>query len=192
MKDIRKNQQGFTLVEILSGLVMMTIVLASLGGIYLYAMQYVDQYASKREIKLIVDSTLDIFVEGITYATDIYVSDSNTLPDGWEEAETKSYHFEGLDGEGACGTVSTSEAGVMFDPMLYADRYLVCKLEYDNQVNQISDAPLADDELSMKNMIITFEVYDEYDELIYIRNREVELLNLTIFRSEERRVGKEC
>ncbi len=75
-------------------LLIMSIVLGAMGSIYLVSMKYVDTYTSKRQTKLMIDTTLDAMLNRLTYATQIYISDTPSVPADWEGKGCYYYKFD--------------------------------------------------------------------------------------------------
>lgn len=179
MRGWIKNQKGMTMVEILVAILIAAIVIGAMGTVYLTSVCYVRHYGSARQVKMMVDGTLNVLVENITCATEICISDSADPPAGWEVLDTRYFKFEDCSREGQCGVISTERLDELFGTDFFDKGRLLCTLDYENAVNQQSDEPLPEGETGGKNLHITFTFFDAEGTVIYIRDREVDIINLT-------------
>lgn len=164
-----QNNHGMTLVEVLMALLIMSIVLGAMGSIYLVSMKYIDTYTSKRQTKLMIDTTLDAMLNRLTYATQIYISDTPFVPADWEGKACYYYKFDNCREEGKGGVVSTEDMEALFDSSLYDNGYLHCIIDFDNH-NSSS---------KQKNLFIQLSFYNHKGELVYKRDRQIDIMNMT-------------
>ena len=163
------NNSGMTLVEVMVALLIMSIVLGAMGTVYLVSIKYVDTYTSKRQTKLMIDTTLDTLINGLTYATQIYISNTPAVPAEWEGKTCYYYKVDNYQEDGKCGTVSTENMEALFDPELYQNGFLHCTVDFDNHTSQNSQ----------KNLLIQFEFCNQKGEQVYTRNRQIDVINMT-------------
>ena len=84
---MKLNNKGMTLVEIIIGFVLLAIILSVMGGVYLSSMQYFTHFSEKRDSKILADSLVNFLQKNVGDATDIYLSGSADVPDGWVDSE---------------------------------------------------------------------------------------------------------
>lgn len=173
-KKIGQDNRGMTMVEILTALVIVVMLMSVLGYIFLSSMDYMTYFGGKRNEKLMADSILEYFTDSVSMATDIYLTDTLKTPDGWDEAES-AYICFGSQAEG--GIVSTNTLDSYFSKELYENRTLSCTLSFDNEVDNAENT-------GGKNRTVTvsLQFYDGNGELVYKRNRVVNVVNMTYFR----------
>lgn len=167
-----------TLVEIVVSMVILMIILSTLSGIYLVSMNYMQEYSSKRTGKMITDNLMDLFLDNITYSTEICIVESSsddgktTIPDGWEEANTNWLSFAPESEDGRLGYTTT--------PDIYGDEYykegtIRANVSYDNK---------ADDAQGTKNLNIHMDYIDYSGEVKYTRDRTIDVINLSWFNKD--------
>ena len=165
------NNKGMTLVELLTALVIVSILMVVMGYIFFSSMNYMTYFGGKRNIKQMTDSIMDYCKTSLTTATSICIRDEEITPEGWDEDDTDYICFKNsADG----GMVHTKTISDFYGKSEYDGGKLVATIQYNNSVRP--DTETGD---TRRTVTISFKFFDQDGALVYKRTRDLDIINLS-------------
>lgn len=182
-----RNNKGMTLVEVVVTMIILSIIMVALGGVYLSSMENLSHYSDKRTSKMVLDTVSDFCVDNLTYATDVTVACMDTIPEnvddmeipvGWTREETKWITFKKFSDGGRIGFKGIDD---IYGDEYYSKGSLDVSITYVNANTEEDSNTKGSDVLTKKNLNFNIGYTDSDGNRTYERDKTLDIINLSWF-----------